>query len=146
MGILDWGLSVDGAQFEVLKRPPCRHLSGAMNPEDFKKRSKEYALQVIRLVESLPEDRVSRVLGNQLLRAGTSVGANYRAAARARSRADFVAKLGIVEEECDESLYWMDLLVDAGRIAPDRVAALITEGDEIVAITVVSIKTARSRA
>jgi len=116
-----------------------------MNPDDFKKRSKEYALRVIRLVESLPEDRVSRILGNQLLRAGTSVGANYRSATRARSRADFVAKLGIVEDECDESLYWMELLVDAGRIRPGRLSALMAEGDEIVSITVASIKTARSR-
>jgi len=117
-----------------------------MNPDDFKKRSKEYALCVIRLVESLPEDRVSRILGNQLLRAGTSVGANYRSATRARSRADFIAKLGIVEEECDESLYWMELLVDAGRVQGDHLAALMREGDEIVSITVASIKTARSRA
>ena len=116
-----------------------------MNQDDFKKRTKEYALRIIRLVESLPADRVSRILGDQLLRAGTSVGANYRSATRARSRADFIAKLGIVEEEGDESLYWMELLVDAGRVRTDRLSALMAEGDEIVSITVASIKTARSR-
>jgi len=116
-----------------------------MNPEDLKKRTKEYALRVIRLVESLPADQVSRILGNQLLRADTSVGANYRAATRARSRADFIAELGIVEEEWDASLYWMELLVEARRIRPGRLSALMTEGDEIVAITVASIKTAPSR-
>ena len=117
-----------------------------MNREDFKKRTKEYALRIIRLVESLPEDRVSRILGTQLLRAGTSVGANYRSSIRAKSRADFISKMNIVEEECDESLYWMELLIAAGKAAPKRLEALMQEGDEIVAIVVASIKTARSRA
>ena len=117
-----------------------------MNREDFKKRTKEYSLRVIRLVESLPEDRVSRILGDQLLRAGTSVGANYRSTIRAKSRADFISKMNIVEEECDESLYWMELLTAAGKAAPGRLAALMQEGDEIVSIVVASIKTARSRA
>jgi four helix bundle protein len=88
---------------------------------------------------------VSRILGDQLLRAGTSVGANYRSSVRARSHADFIAKLGIVEEECDESLYWMELLADAERVRPDRLAALMAEGNEIVSITVASNRTARSR-
>jgi four helix bundle protein len=116
-----------------------------MNQDDFKQRTKDYALRIIRLVESLPADRISRILGNQLLRAGTSVGANYRSSARARSRAEFIAKLGIVEEECDESIYWMELLVDAGKVRADRLAGLMQEGNEIVAITVASIKTARLR-
>lgn len=116
-----------------------------MNQDDFKKRTKEYALRVIRLVEALPQDRTCRILGDQLLRAGTSVGANYRSSIRAKSRADFIAKMGIVEEECDESLYWMELLAAAGKIRGDRLADLMREGDEIVSITVASIKTARSR-
>jgi len=116
-----------------------------MNRDDFKKRTKEYSLRVIRLVESLPEDRVSRILGDQLLRAGTSVGANYRSSIRAKSRADFISKMNIVEEECDESLYWMEILVDVGKVRADRLAALMKEGNEIVAIVVASIKTARLR-
>ena len=114
-----------------------------MNRNDFKKRTKEYALRIIRLVESLPEDRVSRILGDQLLRAGSSVGANYRSSVRAKSRADFISKMNIVEEECDESLYWMELLSDAGKVPPERLEALMQEGDEIIAIVVASIKTAR---
>jgi len=116
-----------------------------MNREDFKKRTRQYALRVIRLVESLPVDRTSRVLGDQLLRAGTSVGANYRSSIRAKSRADFISKMGTVEEECDESLYWMELLIEAGKIPSRRLAALMQEGSEIVAIVVASIRTARNR-
>src|SRR5262249_15113534 len=88
-------------------------------------------------------DAVSTVLGRQLLRSGTSVGANYRSACRARSKADFIAKLGIVEEECDESLYWMELLVNAGKLRPSRIAELTKEGNEIVALVVSSINPAR---
>jgi len=116
----------------------------AMNTAEFKKRTKAYALRVIRLVDSLPNTRVGRVVGDQLLRAGTSVGANYRAAARARSRADFIAKMAIVEEECDESLYWMELLIDEGLVDGGRLEDLVAEGDEILAMTVSSIRTARA--
>jgi four helix bundle protein len=120
-------------------------VSEVMNREDFKKRTQQYALRVIRLVESLPEDRTSRILGDQLLRAGTSVGANYRASIRAKSRADFISKMGTVEEECDESLYWMEILIEAGKIPVRRLAGLMQEGGEIIAIVVASIKTARHR-
>ena len=84
------------------------------------------------------------MLGNQLLRSGTSVGANYRAASRAKSKADFIAKMGIVEEECDESLYWMEMLADAGLVDIARMAKLMKEGDEILSMVVASIRTARS--
>jgi four helix bundle protein len=117
-----------------------------MNRNDFKERTKRYALQVIRLVESLPPDQITRNLGGQLLRAGTSVGANYRSSIRAKSRADFISKMGIVEEECDESLYWMELLIDVGRVKPEQIGQLMKEGDEIIAIVVSSIRTARERA
>jgi four helix bundle protein len=116
-----------------------------MNAEDFKKRTKAFALRVIHLVESLPNNRTSDVIGRQLLRSGTSVGANYRAACRARSRADFISKMGIVEEECDESIYWMELLVDGGQIRPLRLANLMKEAGELLAMVVVSCKTAKSR-
>ena len=109
-------------------------------------RTKSYALRVIKAVQALPRDDVARVLGKQLLRAGTSVGANYRAACRARSTADFVGKLKIVEEEGDESLYWMELLVESSIMPQRRLAALMREGDEIVSIVVAAIKTTRTAA
>ena len=83
--------------------------------DDLKDRTKQFALRVIRLCEALPKGRTADVIGGQLLRCGTSVGANYRAACRARSPAEFIAKMGIVEEECDESLFWMELMIEAGR-------------------------------
>ncbi len=82
-----------------------------MNQEELKERTKQFALEIIRFTESLPKTRTADVLGGQLLRAGTSVGANYRSACRARSVADFISKMGIVEEEADESMYWMELLI-----------------------------------
>ncbi len=94
---------------------------------------------------ALPNERTASILGRQLLRCGTSVGANYRAACRARSRRDFVAKLGIVEEECDEVIYWLELLTDAGIIDKARVTDLLTEANEVLSIVVASIKTARPK-
>ncbi|HTG17769.1 MAG TPA: four helix bundle protein [Blastocatellia bacterium] len=114
-----------------------------MNPDDMKKRTKAYALAIIRFVQTLPATPTARLIGNQLLKCGTSVGANYRASCRAKSRADFIAKMGIVEEEGDESLYWMELLVDSGIVSSSAVAELCDEGDQIVAIVVSSINTAR---
>ncbi|HEX5218824.1 MAG TPA: four helix bundle protein [Verrucomicrobiae bacterium] len=114
-----------------------------MTKEEMKARTKQYALRVIKAVQSLPEDRVANVLGSQLLRSGTSVGANYRAACRAKSTPDFVNKLKIVEEEGDESLFWMELLVESGITTQQRLAALMKEGDEIVSIVVASLKTTR---
>jgi len=114
-----------------------------MNKHEVLRRTKQFALRVVQLVESLPRGRTTEVLGRQLLRSGTSVGANYRAACRAKSQADFVAKMGIVEEEADEALYWMDLLVEAGIVKAQKLESLMKETDEILSITVASIKTAR---
>ena len=108
-------------------------------------RSRAFALQVIHLTDSLPRTRTSEVIGRQLLRSATSVGANYRAACRAKSLADFIAKMGIVEEEADECLYWLDLLGESGAIAPDRLTSLVDEADALVAMTVASINTAKRR-
>jgi four helix bundle protein len=116
-----------------------------MNPEDFKKRTKVYGLRVIRLFESLPSKGAAAVLGRQLLRAGTSVGANYRAACRANSRADFISELSNVEEECDETLYRLERLVESGYIRQSWVQRLAGEGSEILALVVASINTARKR-
>lgn len=115
-----------------------------MNAEEFKQRTKAYAIRVVRLVESLPKSGSASVMGRQLLRSATSVGANYRAVCRARSRADFIAKLGIVEEECDESLYWMELLVETKTVKPGLVADLMKEGGELLAMTVASARSART--
>jgi four helix bundle protein len=110
---------------------------------DLKERTKSFALKVIKVVEMLPRGRTADILGRQFLGAGTSVGANYRAACRARSTADFISKMGIVEEEADESTYWMELLIEAGLVRKDDLAPLLDEADQILAITVSSIKTAR---
>jgi four helix bundle protein len=111
---------------------------------DLKQRTKSFALQIIGLVDSLPVGRTAEVIGRQLLRSGTSVGANYRAACRAKSAADFIAKMGIVEEEADECIYWMELLAEANILPLTRLQPLMTEADELVAITVSSIKTAKA--
>jgi four helix bundle protein len=97
----------------------------------------------MRLAESLPRGRSSETIARQLVRSGTSVGANYRAAARAKSKADFVAKMGIVEEEADESAYWMELLLDTSLVKPKAVGDLLHEAEELVAIAVSSQNTAR---
>lgn len=116
-----------------------------MTEQEFKKRTKDIALRIIRLVESLPRTWSAEVIGKQLLRSGTSIGANYRAACRGKSTADVLHKLSIVEEEADESLYWMELLID-GDIVPERkLLALTSDVNEIVAMTVASIKTMRSK-
>ena len=120
-------------------------MEGGMRQKDMKRRTREFALRVIRLTESLPKERTAEVLGRQLLRSGTSVGANYRAACRAKSPRDFISKMGIVEEEADETLYWMELLSEANIIKSEKLAPLMTEVDELLAIMVASIKTAKRR-
>ena len=116
-----------------------------MNSNELKQLTKAFGKRVVKLTESLPKNTTSSVIGRQLLRSATSVGANYRAVCRARSRADFIAKLGIVEEECDESLYWLEMLVETNQIKPILVSGLMKEGEEILAIAVASAKTARTR-
>lgn len=112
-------------------------------PRDFGERTFQFGIRCVRLVESLPRSMTAQTVGRQRLRAGTSVGANYRAAVRGRSRADFLSRIGIVEEECDEALYWIDVLVELGVTSGKRVEQLRDEANEIIAITVSSIKTAR---
>ena len=112
-----------------------------MNEQEFKQRTKQLALRVIKLVSSLPKNTVSEVIGKQLIRSGTSVGANYRAACRARSTADLIAKLRIVEEEAEECLYWMELIVEAKLVEVTNLRSIMSETNEILAMTVASIKT-----
>jgi four helix bundle protein len=114
-----------------------------MDAEELKRRTKKFGLAMVKLVESLPSSQTARVIGNQLLRSSLSVGANYRAACRARSRADFISKVGISIEEADESQYWLEILTEAGIVPPDKLKLLVKEADELVAILTASVKTAR---
>jgi four helix bundle protein len=116
-----------------------------MTETEMKQRTKAFALRVIKVINSLPGDLVSRRLGDQLLRSGTSVAANYRAVCRARSKADFISKLGIVEEEADESALWMELLIESGIVSPARLGKLLDEANQLTAITVASRKSASHR-
>src|SRR5882724_10716110 len=117
--------------------------NAAMNKtNDLLDRTRQFALETIKFWEGLPKDE-TRILGRQLLRAGTSVGANYRAAHRAKSKADFISKMGTVLEEADESGYWIELLADAGKSDSNKSVELHRETDELVAIAVSSINTAR---
>ena len=116
-----------------------------MTPVEFRERTKQLALRIIRLCGSLPSNRTNDIFARQLLRCGTSVGANYRAACRARSKADFVAKMAIVEEEVDECSYWIELLVATDQVSPKRVRDLLTEIDELTRMVSASRKTARPK-
>jgi four helix bundle protein len=102
-----------------------------MNKDELSARTKEFALRVIKLVDALPNSIAGRKIGDQLLRSGTSVGANYRAACRGRSKREFVAKLGVVEEEADESAYWMELITEADLLKPARVFPLREEAEAL---------------
>lgn len=114
-----------------------------MTESEFKNKTEDLALGIIRFVETLPRNETCRVIGRQLLRSGTSVAANYRAACRARSDADFVNKLGIVEEESDESLFWLRLLAKSGNTTSEKIAALYNEMESVLKMVVASIKTKR---
>ena len=111
--------------------------------ENLKERTKQFALRIIKFVERLPKTNTTRVIGGQIVKSGTSVGANYRASCRARSTADFISKMGIVEEEADECLYWLELLVAAGLVTLDEASPLMDEANQLLSIAVSSIKTAR---
>lgn len=116
-----------------------------MRNQELSNRTKQFALRVMRLFSALPASDLARVIGKQLLRSGTSVGANYREACRARSDAELLSKLGIVEQELDESIYWMELLVDGEIVPATRLGELMTEAEELMKIVVTSIKTIKSR-
>ena len=116
-----------------------------MDEKTFKERTKKFGLNVIRLVEALPKTRTADVIGRQILRSATSIGANYRAACRAKSPVDMINKLKIVEEEGDETLYWLELLGESSLVPQAHLLPLAKEGDELIAITVASIKTLRAK-
>jgi four helix bundle protein len=114
-----------------------------MKENDLMSRTKAFALRVIKLVDSLPNTLAGRTLGGQLIRSGTSVSSNYRAACRARSKAELIAKLGIVEEEADEGCHWLELIIESKLMREILVQDLLKEANEITAIIVSSKKTAR---
>jgi four helix bundle protein len=114
-----------------------------MNEEQLKKRTKEFAKNIILLCRNLPNNREGRLIGDQMFRSGTSVAANYRAACRGRSKAEFVSKLAIVEEEADETMFWLEVINEMGIYEAPVVEDLIKESDEIIAIIVSSIKTVK---
>lgn len=116
-----------------------------MNESELKQRTKQFGLRVIKLVDALPATTAGRAIGKQLVRSGTSVGANYRASCRARSKAEFLAKMGTCEEEADESGFWLELIMDGNLLARKLVETLHQEADELTAIFAASIKTGRGR-
>lgn len=114
-----------------------------MNSEEIKQRTKKFSLRIIKLIETLPKTKITDVIGKQLLRSATSVGANYRSACRSRSRADFVSKICIVEEEADESAYWLELLLDSVIVNNHEASSLLKEAKELTAIFTASGRTAK---
>ena len=118
-------------------------MPASFTAESMKERTKQFAIHAIRLCRALPKSSESTIISRQLMRSATSVGANYRAVCRARSTADFISKLGVVLEEADESLFWIDLLVDTGITNAERIRALSIEANELVAIFVASLRTAK---
>jgi four helix bundle protein len=116
-----------------------------MNREELKNRTKKFALEIIKLVESFPKTISADVIGRQLIKSATSVGANYRSACRAQSHAHFISKISIVEEEADESLYWLELALESGLVIKEKVNSLMNEANELTAIFTATRKTARRR-
>ncbi|MEI6107799.1 MAG: four helix bundle protein [Opitutae bacterium] len=116
-----------------------------MTEKELKERTKTFALRVLKLIDSLPEARSGRVLAGQLGRSGTSVGANYRAACRSRSAAEMISKISVVEEEADESAFWLELLSEHGLVSPEKIVSLHREAGELTAIMVASRKTMLDR-
>lgn len=117
-----------------------------MTPDEMKMRTKAFALRVMKLVDAIPRGLAGQVVGRQLLRSATSVGANYRAACRAQSRAEFAAKLSTVVEETDETLYWLELLEESGMFNKGALAELRKEANELLSIAISSRKTSKQAA
>ncbi len=112
--------------------------------EQLRQRTKNLAIRIVRLYRSLPESRDAQVIGTQLLRCGTSVGANYRAVCRARSKPDFISKVGVVLEESDETVFWLELLVETGIVPDSKLKELLQEARELTAIFTATQRTSRS--
>ena len=115
-----------------------------MNADELRARTRKFALRVVKLVQALPKNAVADVLGKQVLRSATSIGANYRAACNATTRPTFLHKMSIVLEETDETVYWLEMIRDSELVTPDKLASLIDEADQILKIMSASLKTART--
>jgi four helix bundle protein len=116
----------------------------ATQPEQLRERTKQFAIRIVRLFRSLPKNDEARIIGKQALRAGTSVAANYRAVCRARSRAEFISKIGVAVEEADETVFWLEILVETGIVPRARMEKLLLEANELLAILAASQRTARA--
>ena len=114
-----------------------------MNPNELRERTKQFALRIIKVVEALPNTATGRAIGNQLVRCGTSVGANYRAACRGRSKAEFNSKLHIVLEEADESVFWLEIIKEKNLLSDDKIISLLNEAEELTKIFSKSYYTAK---
>ena len=117
----------------------------ATQPEQLRARTKQFAIRIVRLFKSLPKTDEARIIGKQVMRAGTSVAANYRAVCRSRSKAEFVSKMSVVVEEADETVFWLELLIETGIIPEVRLRDLLTEANELLAIFAASLGTARQK-
>ena len=118
-------------------------MNSLVKAEALRLRTKRFAVRIVNVFRSLPRSPDAQTLGKQLLRCGTSVAANYRAVCRARSKADFVAKMGIVVEEADETVFWIELMTETGVLKPNRVTELLAEANELLAIFSASLRTAK---
>ena len=116
-----------------------------MNSDELKDRTKKFTLSIIKLVKELPANPVSKIIEYQLVKAGSSVGANYRAACRAKSNADFVYKINVVEEEADETQFWLEIIIESGLLKEDKVQPILNEAKELTAIFTAAGKTAKSK-
>lgn|ERR1700682_1961421 len=110
---------------------------------ELRARTKAFALRVIRMSQALPRTREANVIGQQILRSATSVAANYRAAGRSRSKAEFVSKIGVVIEEADETVFWLEILADSGIVKPAKLASILDEANQLLAIFAASRRTAK---
>ncbi|MGA2991948.1 MAG: four helix bundle protein [Candidatus Korobacteraceae bacterium] len=116
-----------------------------MNADELRARTKQFAIRIVRLFQALPLTTEAQIIGKQLLRSGTSLAANYRAACRARSRAEFISKLAVVIEEADETVFWLELLVESSILPERRISELLREGNELLSIIAASRVTAQRR-
>ena len=119
------------------------HSPGSRKPVDLRLRTKDFAIRIVTLYRKLPRNEESRVIGNQILRSDTSIGANYRSACRSRSRAEFIAKIGIVLEEADETVFWLELLMETKTFPPAKINSLMNEANELTAIFVSCLRTSK---
>jgi four helix bundle protein len=117
----------------------------ATQPEQLRARTKQFAIRIVRVFKSLPKNDEARIIGKQLLRAGTSVAANYRAVCRSRSKAEFISRMSVVVEEADETAFWLELLIETSIIPEVRLRDLLTEANELLAIFAASLWTARQK-